>query len=126
MRGHMKMRIWQNADKLDSLIQKLVKKVPRFQYRLVQQIDRASNSVLANFVEGYYSCSTKEYIRFTRYSKRSLGEVMEHLKGFLRRQYISQSEYDLSITLCWRTMYLIDRLLTSLSKKLQTNPLLPS
>ena len=118
MRGHMKMRVWQNADRLDCLIQTLVKKVPKFQYRLMQQIDRASNSVLANFVEGYYSCSTKEYIRFTRYSKRSLGELMEHLRCFLRRKYIDQSEYDEAITLCWQTMYLIDRLLNSLNKKL--------
>ncbi len=126
MKGHMKIRVWQNADRLDYVIQKLIKKVPRFQYRLIQQIDRASNSVLANFVEGYYSCSTKEYIRFSRYSKRSLGEVMEHLRCFLRRHYISQHEYDETITLCWRTMYLIDRLLQSLEKKLKTNPLNPA
>jgi len=126
MGKHMRIRVWQNADQLDYVIQKLIKKVPRFQYRLVQQIDRASNSVLANFVEGYYSCSTKEYIRFTRYSKRSLGEVMEHLRGFFRRNYINQREYDETISLCWRTMYLIDRLLRSLEKKLKSNPLNPT
>jgi len=117
LRGHMKMRVWQNADKLDTVIYKLSKKIPRLQYKLVQQVTRASNSVVANFVEGYYSCSTKEYVRFTKYSKRSLGEVMEHLRGFKRRNYISEKEYHETITLCWQTMYLIDRLLKSLYKK---------
>lgn len=122
-RGHMKMLVWQNADKLDCLVQKLSRKVPKFQYKLIQQIDRASNSVSANFVEGYYSCSTKEFIRFTRYSKRSLGEVMEHLRGFWRRNYITEEEYQEIIAFCWQTMYLIDRLLKSLKNKLETNPL---
>ncbi|MFC1540771.1 four helix bundle protein [Candidatus Margulisiibacteriota bacterium] len=122
LQGHMKMRVWQNADRLDVMIQDLIKHVPKFQYKLIQQIDRATNSVLANFVEGYYSCSTREYIRFARYSKRSLGEVVEHLTGFYRRKYIDQIEYNKAMTLCWRTMYLIDRLLLSLEKKLASSP----
>lgn len=57
LRGHEKMIVWQNMDKLDVLVQKILKNIPRYEYKMKSQIDNASDSVSANFVEGYYSGS---------------------------------------------------------------------
>ena len=119
--GHKWMRVWQNAGKMEGLAQKVIKKIPKFNYQLKSQIDRASNSIIANFVEGYYSGSTLEYLRFVKYSKRSLGELLQHFQSCLSRNYINKEEFYELETLSWQTRYLIDRLIRSLKKKL-SNP----
>lgn len=115
--GHKKMKVWQNADKLDVLVQNVLKKIPRNEYRLREQIDSASGSVTANFVEGYYSGSLLEYIRFTRYSKRSCGELNEHIRRVNRKGYIQDSEYAVFDKLASQTMYLLNRLIYALENK---------
>jgi len=72
-RGHEKTIVWQNMDRLDVIVQKILKRIPRFETKMRSQIDNASDSIGANFVEGYYSGSIREYLKFLRYSKRSLG-----------------------------------------------------
>ena len=62
--SHKKMIVWQMADKLDVLIQNILNKMPRTEFKLREQLDSASDSVGSNFVEGYYSNSLAEYIRF--------------------------------------------------------------
>jgi four helix bundle protein len=118
IKGHKWMRVWQNADRLEQLTQKVIKKIPAFNFRLRSQIDRASNSIVANFVEGYYSGSTLEYLRFIKYGKRSLGELQQHFQSCLHRKYISGEEFNELNTLCWQTMYLFDRLIRSLNIKI--------
>ncbi len=115
--GHRQMIVWQNADRLDVLVQKLLAKIPRHELEMRAQIDSASDSIGANFVEGYYSGTLGEYIRFCRYSKRSLGELQERVRRVLRKGYISQDEYAEFDDLAIKTIYLFDRLLESLEKK---------
>lgn len=116
--GHRKMRVWQNVDRLGPMVNRLLAKVPRAQYKLIRQIYDALDSVGTNFVEGYYSGSIPEYLRFIRYGKRSLAEVQERLRRCFQRGCFSADEHfefeDLSI----KTMYLFDRLICSLGKKL--------
>jgi len=115
--GHQKMKVWQNVDCLDEQVQLLLEKIPRFEYKIRSQIDSASDSVGANFVEGYYSGSVSEYIRFCRYGKRSLGELQERVRRALRKGYFSETELmgfnDLSI----KTMFMFDRLIRALEIK---------
>ena len=119
MKGHKWMRVWQNADRIEQLALKMSKKIPRYNFRLKSQIDRASNSIIANFVEGYYSGSTLEYLlRFIKYGKRSLGELQQHFQSCLHRKYITNEEFNEMNTLCWQTMYLFDRLIRALNKKI--------
>jgi len=108
------MVVWQNIDKLDAMVQEIIKKIPKTKFKLIAQIDDASDSVGANFVEGYYSGSLAEYLRFLRYSKRSLGELQERIRRVLRKGYIIQEEYNEFDDLSTRTMYLLDRLMHSL------------
>ncbi|MFA4906196.1 MAG: four helix bundle protein [Candidatus Margulisiibacteriota bacterium] len=115
--GHKKMIVWQMADKLDGLIQNVLGKIPRTEFKLREQLDSATDSVGSNFVEGYYSNSLNEYIRFLRYSKRSLGEVQQRMRRILRKKYISEGEYKEVDSNAGRTMYLFDRLIDSLERK---------
>ena len=88
-REHGKMVVWQNIDRPDILVQKILKDIPRNEFKIKSQIDNASDSIGANFVEGYYSGSLGEYLRFLCYSKRSLGELRERIRRVKRRGYIT-------------------------------------
>ncbi len=87
-KGHKNMVVWQSIDKLDMIVQKILKSIPGNEYRLRSQIDSASDSIGANFVEGYYSGFLPEYIRFLTYSRRSLAELQERVRRVLREGYI--------------------------------------
>jgi four helix bundle protein len=115
--GHKKMIVWQSIDKLDILVQKMLKKIPWREFKIRSQIDSASDSVGANFVEGYYSGFLPEYIRFLSYSRRSLGELQERIRRILRKGYIDETEYDDFDERASKTMYLMNRLIYSLKKK---------
>jgi len=117
---HRKMIIWQNIDKLDIIVQDILKHIPKNEYKTRSQIDNASDSIGSNFVEGYYSDSLGEYIRFEKYAKRSLAELQERIRRILRKGYINQKIYDEFDDLAIKTMYLFDRLITSL-EELQKN-----
>lgn len=116
-RGHEKMIVWQNMDKLDILVQKILEKIPIYSFKMKSQIDNASDSIGANFVEGYYSGSLAEYLRFLRYSKRSLGELRERVRRVKRKGYIIDGVYDEFNDCAIKTMYLLDRLILSLRNK---------
>lgn len=114
IKDHQKMIVWQNIDKLDILIQTILKKIPHFEYGTKSQIDNASDSVGSNFVEGFYSGSVGEYIRFCKYSRRSIGELQERVRRILRKDYINNDEYEKFNELSIKTKYLLDRLIYSL------------
>ena len=116
--GHRKMRVWQNVDTLNPLVNNLVKKIPRSNYKLIRQIYDAMDSVGSNFVEGYYSGSILEYLRFLRYGKRSLAEVQERIRRCYQRRYFQEKEYLEFEDLAIKTMYLFDHLIRSLEKKI--------
>ena len=115
--GHKKMIVWQMSDKLDAMIQNVLKKIPRTEFKLREQLDSASDSVGSNFVEGYYANSLPEYIRFCGYSKRSLGEIQQRLRRILRKGYIYETEYNLLDEVAGKTLYLFNRLIDSLEEK---------
>ena len=78
---HTKMVVWQNLDKIEEMVNKgILPKIPRNNFSLLDQIDRACSSSVANFIEGYYSSFVNEYIRFLKYSKRSLAELMDWVR----------------------------------------------
>ena len=126
------MIVWQSIDELDILVQDILCNVPRNEFKMRSQIDNASASVGANFVEGYYSGFLPEYIRFLTYSRRSLGELQERVRRVLRKGYINErhllptdltapvffelkySEFD---ERACKTMYLLNRLIYSLEEK---------
>ncbi len=111
------MVVWQNMDRLDTLVQQILKHIPKSEFKMKSQIDSASDSIGANFVEGYYSGSLAEYLRFLHYSKRSLGELKERARRVKRKGFVTMNEYAHFDDCAIRTMYLLDRLIQSLKRK---------
>lgn len=116
-KGYKKMIVWQSIDELDMIVQSVLKKIPKNEFKIRSQIDNASASVGANFVEGYYSGFLPEYIRFLTYSRRSLGELQERVRRVLRKGYIVEIEYGKFDERACKTMYLLNRLIYSLKDK---------
>jgi len=112
------MIYWQNLDKLEILVQKeMLPCIPKFEFNLRDQIDRACSSSIANFIEGYYSGSIKEYLRFLGYSKRSLAELQDWGRRTYHKSYISKDVYAAFDDLIIKTIYLSNRLINSLKLK---------
>jgi len=63
-------------------------------FGLIDQIRRASVSIMANISEGFDSQSNDEFIRFLIYSRRSSSEVQSHLYVALDQKYISQEIFN--------------------------------
>ena len=120
--GHKGYAIWRNYEELEALfISKIIPLIPRKRYKLLDQIDRSLTSVGANFIEGCYSDSTKEFIRFSRYSRRSLAELGYWTRYRLNKKFILPSLSRHADSLLARTGYLIDRLILSLTRKLNSS-----
>jgi len=118
MYGHRKMVVWQNLDKIETMVQKkILRSIPKNCFKLIDQIDRSCSSCVANFIEGYYSGSIKEYIRFLHYSKRSLTELQDWVRRVHHKEHISQELYAEFDGLSIRTMFLLNRLINSLRLK---------
>ena len=121
--GHRKMVIWKNLDQIEQLVYKnILKKIPRKMFSLIDQIDRSCSSSMANFVEGYYSGSRKEYIRFIKYSKRSLAELHDWLRRCFYREFISEELFKEGEDLIFRTIYLENRLISALQTPPRPQP----
>jgi len=121
--GHRKMIVWKNINEIEIVVQnKILKCIPKNQFNIISQIDRACDSVGANFIEGYYSGSIGEYIRFLKYSKRSLAELQGWAQRGFNKGYIPKDVFDCFDDLSIRTIYLLNRLINSLRLKTQTKP----
>lgn len=115
--GHRKMIVWRNLDEMEKITQQVIlRKIPKNQFSLVDQIDRACGSVVANFIEGYYSGYNKEYIKFLKYSKRSVAELQNWVRRAFYKSFIPQDDFESFDKLTMRTIYLLNRLINALKK----------
>lgn len=85
-------------------------------FRLIDQIDGSSGSVMDNIAEGFERGTRKEFIQFLGYAKGSCGEYKSQLYRTLDRNYITQQEFDELATLAARRSGLIQKFIEYLNK----------
>jgi len=88
------LQAWQEARSVTQRVYKLTQE-PEFRrdYGLVDQVRRASVSVMNNIVEGFDSGSSAEFVRFLGYARRSGSEVQSCLYVALDQRYVSQTKF---------------------------------
>ena len=90
------LETWQLARALTNEIFELFSNSEQFSrdYKLKDQINGYSGSVMDNIVEGFERGGRNEFINFLSYSKGSAGEVKSQLYRALDRKYILKEQFD--------------------------------
>jgi|SRR3989344_4578023 len=83
---------WQKSKELTLLVYELFKDNRDFSF--VDQIRRASVSIMNNIAEGFERKSNKEFIYFLYIAKGSCGEARSMFYIALELNYISRGEFD--------------------------------
>lgn len=97
------IRAWQHARELSNLVYDLTEQT-RFakDFRLRDQIQGATGSIMHNIAEGFDDGSDIEFIRFLKYARRSASEVQSEIYLALDRKYVGaedfQRVYDMATT----------------------------
>lgn len=87
------LKVWKYARKIQRKVSELVKVFPKeVQYRLTDQMIRASRSVARNIAEGYGRYHYQENIQFCRQSRGSLTELMNDFITAYEEGYIEKEE----------------------------------
>lgn len=96
------IRAWQEARKLVKLVYDAISNSEKFlnDFRLVNQIQGAAVSSMANIAEGFARKGNREFIQFLFISKSSAAEVQSHLYVALDRGYITQEPFDSTYAQC--------------------------
>ncbi|TZE80679.1 four helix bundle protein [Calorimonas adulescens] len=89
------LKVWQKANALEQEIGELVKSFPGYeQYRLVDQLIRASRSIGANIAEGNTQLFIKRELFHANAALGSCGESRNHLLTAFQNNYISREQYN--------------------------------
>jgi four helix bundle protein len=93
--------VWQKARELVQYVYDLTKKEPFCRdFSLVDQIRRASTSVMYNIAEGFERGSNTEFIQFLYISKGSSGETRTQFYVAVDQKYITPEEFRKGLSLC--------------------------
>ena len=108
---------WQKARELNKLIGDITD-LGKFKrsYKLIDQIESSSGSIMDNIVEGFERGGNKEFIQFLYISKGSCGEFRSQLYRALDRHYLTQVEFDLLYNLAKEIIILLQKLVDYLHK----------
>ena len=109
---------WQMGRELTKLLYQFTRKEPVARdYGFIDQIRRASVSIMNNIAEGYERGSNKDFVRFLFIARGSVGEVRSLLYVASDQGYISENEFKEWHLLCRRISAAIWGFIKSLRKK---------
>jgi four helix bundle protein len=83
-------------------------------YRLINQIEGSSGSVMDNIAEGFERGTRAEFIQFLGYAKGSCGELRSQLYRAFDRKFITPKEFEDLKLLVLQTSGLIQNFITYL------------
>ena len=116
------LTVWQLCRELRKKVSNLVKSFPKNeQFRLVDQMVRASRSVTANIAEGYGRYHYQENIQFCRQARGSLYESLDHFIVALDERYIKQSELEEFRTEIFESVKILNGYIKYLQKEKKNN-----
>lgn len=111
------LRIWQLSHELTIEIYNICKSFPQSEkFGLSDQLRRASSSVPANIVEGYYRNSKKEFLRFLFIARGSAGEVTYFILLAKELGYLKNEKYTYLRNLYEKLIASLSALINSLKK----------
>lgn len=89
------LEIWQLARALCNDIYTISQETNlKNNYRLNNQIDGTSGSIMDNIAEGFERNGNKEFVQFLSISKASCGETRSQLYRVLDRKFIDESTFE--------------------------------
>src|SRR5262245_17460134 len=110
---------WQLSWELKRRVYELTKVPPASRdFKFCDDIRRAARSAPFNTAEGFYRYTPREFRRFLRLARGSLGEVKDQLLHALDENYVNEQEFDALDFLVYRAI----RANTELQKYLSTCP----
>ena len=90
------LEIWQKARIICNDIFKIRESSQlKADYKLYNQINGSSGSIMDNIAEGFERNGNKEFNQFLSIAKASCGETRSQLYRLLDRNYITQEEFEL-------------------------------
>ena len=117
------IKAWQASRELNKKIYSVSKKGDFGKdFSLVDQIRRASISVMSNIAEGYERDSNKQFIVFLKYSKGSVGEIRSQLYTALDQEYITQKAFDDLRKECEAISGMLKNFIAYLKENVKKNP----
>ena len=87
--------VWQQTRKFVSQIYKITDINFKKDYSLIDQLRRASVSILLNIAEGFERHGNKEFARYINIAKGSAGEVRAILYLAYDNQYLNEKEFEI-------------------------------
>ena len=109
--------VWKVCRDLRAQIATIVRTFPKEeQYRLRDQLIRASRSVTANLTEGYGRFHYAENIQFARQARGSLYEIIDHLTVAQEEKLISDETFTLVREGVLRAVLVVNGFIRYLSK----------
>jgi four helix bundle protein len=89
------MKVWQKARSFANRIYQLTIQDPFSRdFKLRDQINGSSGSIMDNIAEGFEREGNREFIQFLSIAKGSVGETRSQLYRVLDRNYISNSTFE--------------------------------
>jgi len=106
---------WKKAREACKLLGKIIDEGKlKNSFRLINQIEGSSGSVMDNIAEGFERGTRAEFIQFLGYAKGSCGELRSQLYRALDRNFITEKEFDELKLLVLNTSGLIQNFITYL------------